>query len=212
MATVLIAETEPRTLEVLPQLLADHLEEVTIDLCRSAEELCHKPGLSTYDTMVVSPIILQGFKLLKPKWARHVASPVLVTANSLDRISASQCLAKEAFDLIVKPLVPKEAVQSVRRALWQNKLLTLLASRERSTAVFRQHMAAFPLDGKPDAQYVKERETFAKTFQAIQDSERVFLSSDEDQSLINFAGWVVNFTKERALERLLSLCQDGTSH
>ena len=130
----------------------------------------------------------------------------------MDRISASQCLAKEAFDLIVKPIVPKEAVRSVKRALWQNKLLTLLASREQSLSVFQQHIAAFPLDWRTDAQYVREREAFARTFQAIQNSLRLLLKDDEKRSLIDFAAWVESFTKARALERLLTLGTDDTIH
>src|SRR5690349_15613455 len=133
MATVLIADIDPHTVRLLPQILSDHLPDVSIELCGSAEELCHKYTMPSCDAIVVSPIIFQGYRFLKPKWSRHVVAPLILTASLADRTSASQCLAKDAFDLIAKPIVPEEAVQIVKRALWQNKLLTLLASRQQAT-------------------------------------------------------------------------------
>ena len=212
MATVLIAENDPRTLDLLPRILSDHLPQVSIDLCNSAEELCHKHSVSSCDTMVVSPILLQEYRFLKPKWTRQLVTPLLVTASAMDRAAASQCLAKDAFDLIVKPLVTKEAVQTVKLALWQNKLLTLLAARDQATAIFRQHMATCPLDWRTGEQFVREREAFERTLQALQSSLRLLLNADDDRSLVDIAASVETLTRQRALDRLLTLCPDGMNH
>jgi hypothetical protein len=67
-----------------------------------------------------------------------------VTAGVEDRMLASKYLEKDAFDLIVKPIVAHEAAETVRLALWQNKLLQLLASRERARSRFQEHMKFFP--------------------------------------------------------------------
>src|SRR5690349_5095943 len=113
MATILIAETDPRTIDLLPRLLSEDLPDVTVDVCTSPEDLSRNRNLSTYDTIAISPILLQGYHLLKYKAERHLFAPLIVTASLEDRALASRYLEKDAFDLIVKPIVPQEATQTV---------------------------------------------------------------------------------------------------
>lgn len=119
-----------------------------LDVCTSAEDLRRNRSLSTYETIAISPILLQGYHLLKYKAERHLFAPLLVTACLEDRVLASKYLEKDAFDLIVKPIVPQETAQTVKLAPWQSSLLRLLASRERATERFRQRMEAFPMPAR----------------------------------------------------------------
>lgn len=60
MASVLIADTDPRPINHLPRILSDHRPDVVVDVCTSAEDLRRNRSLSTYDTIAISPILLQG--------------------------------------------------------------------------------------------------------------------------------------------------------
>lgn len=51
------------------------------------------------------------------------------TASPPEGALTQAALEWDAFDLIVKPIVPQEAALSARLALWQSKLLRLLASK-----------------------------------------------------------------------------------
>ncbi len=85
----------------------------------------------------MSPVLLQTYRFLKFQRSDQITVPLLITAGKQDRWSAQRMLQREAFDLIVKPLVPQQAAQTGRLALWQNKLLHLLASKERALARFK---------------------------------------------------------------------------
>jgi hypothetical protein len=55
MATLLIAETDPRTIDVLPRLLSDNIPSVEIDVSTSTEDLGRNRKVGTYDTVAISP-------------------------------------------------------------------------------------------------------------------------------------------------------------
>ncbi len=212
MATVLIAESDPRTIDLLPRILSENLPEVAVDVCTSSEDLRLNRNLSSYDTIAISPILLQGYHLLKYKADRHLFVPLIVTASVEDRVLASKYLEKDAFDLIVKPIVPQEAIQTVSLALWQNKLLRLLASRERASSRFQEHMRLFPHARYMEEEFSTKMTAYERTIQAITTSLQHLLNSEEEGSLFDVAGCVENMTRKRALHRLLSMGENGTTH
>jgi hypothetical protein len=103
---VLIAETDPRTLLRLPQVSSESLPHVTVDLCTSAESLVRKLRQSAYDTIALNPLLIQDYRLMKPKQPFQLLTPVLVTASADQRPLAQGALETQAFGLIVKPIVP----------------------------------------------------------------------------------------------------------
>ncbi len=209
MATVLLAENDPYTLDVLPRILSDRFPDLAIETCTSAEELRRKSELASYSTIAMSPVLLQAYRLLKFKRPQQFASPLLITAGKQDRSSAFRILEREAFDLIVKPIIPEQAAQTIRLALWQNKLLHLLASKERAWSKFQQHMEAFPHDLRVEMDFRKKLEMFDRTLQTVSTSIRLMLSVEEEGSFFDLAASVERHAKEQALERLFILCQEG---
>ncbi|HKU53472.1 MAG TPA: hypothetical protein VJQ25_13445 [Nitrospira sp.] len=209
MATVLIADTDPLTIDVLPRVLSHHLPHVAVDICTSIEDLTRTRSLSSYDTIAISPVLLQGSRLFKHKADRHLLVPLLVTMSHEDRALASTYLEKDAFDLIVKPIVPQEASQTVCLALWQSRLLQLLTSKDRASSRFRDHMKAFPHALKAREEFASLLTAYERTFHALTTSLQHLLSSEEEDSLFDMAGFVESISRKRALDRLLNMCKDS---
>ena len=210
--TILIAEPDHGILEMFPRMLSDHLSEVTIDMCSSAEELCRKCRVSSYDTIAISPILLQAYRFLTYKRAQQSVTPLILTVGREDRSLARRYLERDAFDLIIKPMVPHEAVQTVGLALWQNRLRGLLAAKERASERFRQHMQTFPHALKAQQEFASKIAAYERTFQALQTSMRLLLNGDDQKVLLDMAASVERITRERALDRLLNMCKENPSH
>lgn len=62
MTTVLIADTDVRTRDVLPGILSDRLPDLAIDVSDSVDDLLHNRRLPTYDTIAISPILFQDYQ------------------------------------------------------------------------------------------------------------------------------------------------------
>jgi len=207
--TLLIVETDPHALEILPCIVSEHLPHVAIDICTSADELCRKSGVSSYDAVAMSPILLQAYRFLEHKGAHQFVAPLIMIAGQTDRTLAQRFLEKDAFDLIVKPIVPQEAAQTVRLALWQHRLLRLLASKERAWSRFQPHMEAFPHALKAEEEFASKFAAYEQTFQALNTRMRLLLNIEEERALFDMAESVERLTKKRAWDRLLSLCEEG---
>lgn len=212
MSTVLIADTDPYALDHLPQILSKQLPHVEVAICTSTEDLTRNCNLSTYDTIAISPSHLQQFLSLKHRANRNLLTPLLVTASLEDRELASAYLKRDAFDVIVKPFIAPEAAQTVRLALWQRALLKLLASHERASERFREHMEAFPRALKAQEEFATTLAVYERTFRAITSSLRHLLTREEEDCLFHIAGVVGHVTRRRALDRLLHMYEDGPTH
>ncbi|MBK9307947.1 MAG: hypothetical protein IPM58_12885 [Nitrospira sp.] len=208
---VLIAETDAHTRDRLPRILSSHFPNVTLDRCASVDELTSKLRQWSYHSVAISPPLIPTYRLFKQKQQQQLLVPLLVTAGQDDHQEAYRALVDDAFDLIVKPLVPHEAVRSVRLALWQNKLLRLLASKERASERFRQHMAAFPHAVKAEEEYRTKLDAYDRTLNALQASLRLLLNEEDEQSLFDTAASVEFFTRQRALARLVNMNLGGTT-
>jgi hypothetical protein len=132
-----------------------------------------------------------------------------VTAGQEDRTWAATVLEGDAFDLIAKPIVADQAVQTVRLALWHHAFLRLLASRERAVTRFQQHMAAFPHAQKAEAEFISKLTAYERTFQALTASMRLLLNIEDERSLFDMAASVESFTRKLALKRLFNMCPEG---
>jgi DNA-binding NtrC family response regulator len=212
MSTILIADTDPRTIDLLQQILSEDIPDVAVDVSTSAEDLSRKRKISTYDTIAVNPLLLHSYRSEKHNDDRYVLTPVLLTASREERELASTYLETDAFDLIVKPIVREEAVRSVRVALWQNALLRLLASKERATQRFRQHMEAFPHARKMEEEFESKLAAYERTFQALTTSLQHLIDRVEEDSLFEMAGHLESMTRKRALDRLFRMSDNGRTH
>lgn len=209
--TIILADTDPHTLDHFPRILSDHLPHVMVDICTSVEELCRKSGLASYDTMAMSLILLQAYRFLKYKAAQGSVAPILVTAGERDRTSAYRVLQRDALDFIAKPVVPHEAVHAVKQALWHNQLMKLLASRVRAIATFQDHMETYPRDFTAEPHLAAAYELVDRTLQMFKTSKRPLLSTEEEGNLFDTAASIQELTRKRALDRLLTLCNDSPS-
>ncbi|MGC4098620.1 MAG: hypothetical protein QM706_16025 [Nitrospira sp.] len=210
--TVLIAELDPHTLDVLPDVLSDQIPHVVIDTCTTVNQLIRKLEGFTYDTVAVNPILLHTYRFLKGKDALQGHGPLIVTVSQKDLAVAHTAFTGNVFDLIVKPIVPRDAVQTVRLALWQNRLLGLLAPSGRVSVRFKKHMGVFPHALRSEAEHKSTEAAYERTFHTLRTSMRLLSNSEDKQSLFDLTASVESLTRTRALDRVLDLCQDGPSH
>ncbi len=211
-ATVLIADTDFSTLDILPRILSDRMPQIAIDTCRSADELSRKLTRCSYDTLAISSRLIPDYRLQAHKEGRHLLSPLIVTANKRDGMLAFSAIEKEAFDLIAKPIVPQEATLTVQLALWQSRFLRLLASRERATERFHEHMKLFPGAQVVEAVHRSKMAAYERTLNSLSASVRLLLDVEDERSLFDLAASVTQLTKQRALDRLLAMGDEELSH
>jgi len=206
--SILIAEPDYETLRTLSRTLFEHTGNLAIDTCTSGEELSQKIKSCSYNTIAVNPVFLSAYRSIQ-KRNNQLLAPLLVTVSQRDLMVAQAALDGDIFDLITRPIVPHEAAQAVRWALWHNKLLQLLASKERAAAVFQQHIEAFPLDSRMDAHHSRNKDALDRTFQAVEASLRLLMNIEDDQAFFDLAIVIEHCARQRALDRLLALCTNG---
>lgn len=202
--TVLLAETDSSTLDLLPRLSMEHLPHVVVDVCTSAEELCQTRDLRAYDTITTSPILFQAYRFLKRKTTYPILAPILVTTGEQDCRSAYQVLQKDAFDFIEKPIVPHVATTTVREALWHNQILKLLASRERAVFTFQEHMEVYPQDLHAETHMTTICDLFDRTVQTLKTGTHEVISNEQERALLDMLATLEQVRKQRALDQLLS--------
>jgi PleD family two-component response regulator len=174
---------------------------VEIDICTSSEDLSQKVRHAAYDTVAMTPLFLEHYR--KYKKHHHLLTPLLVTTAKNDRTLAHMALEEDAFDLIVKPLVEPQVTRTVKLALWQNRLLRLLTSKERVLSRFRDHMEALPNDLRGLANFQTHLAAFERTCRAVESSMQ--LLEHIDTTLYDFATAVEGMTRKHALDRLLNI-------
>ena len=105
-----------------------------MDICSSLEGAVQKlPLISHYD-MVLSSVGLAtvgNFFLLRQHRTLHPLVPFIVTARAQDHDIACEAKVNGAFDLIVVPLNPPEAVTSVQLAHTFHELKMVIALRQK---------------------------------------------------------------------------------
>ncbi len=189
----------------LPQTLSESLPNVRVDLCTSAESLARQLSLSSYETIALSPLLIQDYRLVKQTKPLQFLAPLLVTASAEQRPLAQAALETQAFDLIVKPIVPAEAAHTVRLALWQNRLLRLLTAQEQAVSRVHEHMTTFPHARPVEEQFKEKMSAYERTFTASRSSLCRLLNVEDEEALFDMAAAVEGITRQRALARLHAL-------
>src|SRR5215510_3150962 len=210
---LLIAENNFSTFESLIDTFGKSRLDLNFDLCTSRDGAMRKLLDSPYQLIISDAHLaeMDGFSLLKRSQARETFVPFLITANASnkqDKESARRVLEHGAFDLISLPLEFEQTTSAILLALWESKLMTLIACKERAVDKYREHMAAYPSGNQMDA-------TFKRTLSAIHDSivayhKTILLA----EGFADLATKVANQARKKALERLdaLSVSVRESSH
>ena len=203
---LLIAENNFSSVEPLIRTFGDRRLDVDFDVCTSARSAVRKLLLSPYQ-LIISDVHLaemDEFLLMKRAQALHTYVPIVVTASASEQDSARRVLTKGAFDLIRTPLEHEQTVGTIRLALWQSRLMDLIAHKEEALDKYRQHMSDYPGDRNKVAEsFHRALSAFEKTIFSI---ERTMLRMEESMVCFSdFATKVEYYARERALERLNAL-------
>jgi DNA-binding NtrC family response regulator len=162
---ILIAENDFSIFESLIHTIGDRRLDSDFDVCTSRDHVLRKFLGPPYQLIISGAHLaeMDDFFLLKHSQILQRFVPFVVTASAAEKESARRALMKGAFDLITSPLEHEQAVSTIRRALWQSRLITFVACKERALEKYREHMAAYPAGNQVD-------ETFKRTLSAMQES------------------------------------------
>jgi DNA-binding NtrC family response regulator len=206
--SVLIAEMDPHALDVLPSLLSDHIADIVIDTCTTVDQLIRSWEGKSYDTVVVSPMLFHTYRFLTEK-ETPMGIPLLMTISQRDLPVAHTAFAGTAFDLIVKPIQAHDAAQTVRLALWHQKLQKLLALKQQAASRARPHRNASLQELKAEEDFLGILET---TYQTLKTSFGLLLDIRQTSSLQDVAASVERRARRLVLDRLLNIYKEGLTH
>ena len=145
---LLIAEKNFSTTESLMRTIGDNRLDVDFDVCTSYDhvvlKLFHSPP--PYQLVISSARLAEvnDFFLLQHNRNLQPFVPFVITSGASDTKSSRRALEKGAFDLIPTPLEHEQTVNTIRLALWHNKLNVLLTSRDEALERYHQHIADYP--------------------------------------------------------------------
>lgn len=150
---VLLAETDPRSVVSLPRALFESLPHLHVHTCASADSLIHQLRQTSYETVGIHPLLMDAHRCAIQKKPQQLLAPFLVTAGPEQHPLAQAALGRDARDLIVKLIIPLEAMDTVRLAFWPKRLLRLLTTTDQAASRFRERMTAFPMRSRQGAVY-----------------------------------------------------------
>jgi hypothetical protein len=207
---LLIAADYASALEPLLGTFRDGRLDVDFDLCTSQMSAVRKLSARPYQLIIAGAHFAEtdDFFLLKRSQALQGFVPVVVTASTFERQSAARVLACGAFDVIPCPPDHEQTVGTILLALWQSKLRSLVACKERAAERCRQHLADYPGDRfHVEASFQGVLSAFEKTILAVEQS--LLRIEQCDVSLCDWVIKVENEARKRAFERLNGLNREG---
>lgn len=204
---LLIAENNLSTFEPLIRTLRDERLDIDFDVCTSHWNAVWKLLASPYQLIIsgVQLAEMHDFLLLKRGQALQPFVPFVVTASASDKEGARSVLKHGAFDLIPTPLDHEQTVNTIRLALWQNKLMELIARREKALEQFRRHLDAYPGTRKKDDAFYNALSSLQRMVSCFDQSIQAILIEGSIKSLADLARIVEQEAQAGALERLDSL-------
>jgi DNA-binding NtrC family response regulator len=189
-------------LEALADSLVKSLPKVGFDVCVSWDNAMEKLIASPFN-LIISDVHLaemNHFVLLKHKEVLQKSVPVVITAVDSDTQAVRPALEFGAFDLITRPVHPNQAIATIRLALWHNKLMAIIASKEQAIERYRQHFAVYPADKQMKETFRKSLFLMQKTISSY--PKTIQLSEETMLWFNHLAASVENEARERALQRL----------
>jgi DNA-binding response OmpR family regulator len=210
---LLIAEKTFSAIEPLIETCGDKRLNVDFDVCASHRGAVGMLLAFPYQLVISGAHLteMEDFLLLRRIQALDPFVPLVVTASGSERDSARRVLAKGAFDCISTPLDHEQAVRTIRLALWQNKLMDLIARKEKAMNQYRRHVAEYPYAMElMEESFIRALTVMDKTIYAIEHSiQRIEESS---VCFADFASKVAFHARKGALERLDKLPSSSPSH
>ena len=200
---LLIAEKNFSAIEPLIRTFGDKRLDVNFDVCSSHRGALGMLLANSYQLVISGAHLteMEDFLLLKRTQSLETCVPLVVTADGSEKESARRVMAKGAFDLISTPLDHEQTVRTIRLALWQSKLMDLIAQKEKAVDRYRHHVAEYP--------HAKERmeESFLRALAAMDNAiyaieHSILRTVESSVCFADFATKVAFHARKGALERL----------
>ena len=210
---LLIAEKQFSAIEPLIRTFGDQRLDVDFDVCSSHRGAVGMLLASRYQLVISGAHLteMEDFSLLKRTQALDPFVPVVVTADASEKESARRVLAQGAFDFISTPLDHEQTVSTIRLALWQSKLMDLIARKEKAIDRYRRHVAEYPHSREQmEESFNRALVAIDKTIYSIERS--IQCVEESSMCFADFARRVAFHAKKSALERLDRLPSFWHSH
>ena len=203
---LLIAGDYASAVEPLLRTFMDNRLDVDFDLCTSRANAVRKLSTGSYQLVIAGAQLAERDHclLLKRSQALKASLPFVITASASETEAAGRVLSEGAFDVIPTPPEHEQTVTTILLGLWQSKLRSLIASKERVVERYRQHLASYPGDPvRVGLLFSTTLSAFEKTILAV---ERSLVLLDESAAgLTECAIQVEHEARTNALVRLDSL-------
>jgi len=199
---LLIVERNFSTFEPLIRTFRDERLDLDFDVCTSHWNVVWKLYASPYQLIIsgVQLAAMDDFLLLKQAQMLQRVVPFVVTASASEKEVARRALKHGAFDLIPTPLDHEQTVNAIRLALWHNKLMELIARREKAFEQYRRHLDAYPGTRKKDDAFHNALSSLQRMVSCFDQSIQAIEGSMK--CLANLARSVEQEAQAGALERL----------
>ena len=202
---LLIAEKQFSEIEPLIRICGDRRLGVDFDVCASNRSAVGMLLAVPYQLVISGALLteMEDFVLLDRIQTSQPFVPLVVTADASEKLSAQRALTKGAFDILTKPLDHERTVHTITLALWQTKLMKLIASKEKALEEYRQHLALYPGCKSKGEAFERALSALDKTLSSFQ---RTIQQVEESiKCLTDVAEIVTREARERALETLDAL-------
>ena len=203
---LLITADYASTVEPLLRTFRDSRLDVDFDLCTSQTSAVRKLLASPYELIIAGARLaeMDDYFLLKRSQSLEGFVPFVITASVSEKQSARRVLAQGAFDLIPTPIDHEQTISTILLALWQSKLRSLMACKERVFERYCEHLAHYPGDRtRVEKLFGPTLLAFEKTISGVQRS--LLLIDESAGCLIDCAMKLEQDARTTAFARLDSL-------
>jgi DNA-binding NtrC family response regulator len=207
-------ENDPRLRESLPALLREQIPDIIMQKCPSVYAAIEQLPLSRFDLVIFNVRLagLGNFFLQQKHQMLHPYTPFIVTAGAEDYQLARRARNNGAFDIITAPLIPRDAISTVRVAC---KLRSLRLSKDRLSSELKLLMDLLPNENNvPIAATLRKtttpEERYASQKAKLQAYERTIEALEKSLDLLRLRMDEQEYQVGQGVERRLSMLADPT--
>src|SRR5689334_12932731 len=155
--SLLLAESDPHVLNILPETIKTTIPDLSVDLCTSRGHALSKLSSGSYHAIIANAnlALMDNGYFLKHHHSIRPHTPLLVSIGSSEYSLARQALHAGAFDVLVNPVDAKQTLNVVRPALWLYQLRVSIQGRQERLRGYRQRLAISPISTE-HKQYLRQ--------------------------------------------------------
>ena len=139
---VLLAETDSKVLNNLPQALTTTYPDLSVDVCSSRDHALAKLATGSYHAIIANAhlAVMDDQFLLRYQQTVQPYVPFLVSTEASERALAEQALKSGALNLLVQPIDAEQIQNTIRPALWLFQIRLTIHRRQEHARKLRERL------------------------------------------------------------------------